>query len=194
MSRRKLSKDDQQVWEKVKESITPLEGRPAAPEIAKRHYFEKSIEDQPLPSEWLIGKPSTPNPRLDKNIRRQIRTQKRMIEKTLDLHGMNQDNAYGALKTALENAAKREMKTLIIVTGKGGKRWTQSEASNIAYRKRADFDQYGGVLKRMVPLWLSSPDLAPFVHSYSEAGKEHGGAGALYVILRRKPSALTRGV
>ncbi|WP_369408052.1 hypothetical protein [Kordiimonas gwangyangensis] len=38
----------------------------------------------------------------------------------------------------------------------------------------------------MVPLWLEGPDLKPFIQSYGTASPDHGGDGALYVILRRR--------
>jgi DNA-nicking Smr family endonuclease len=42
------------------------------------------------------------------------------------------------------------------------------------------------VLKRNVPRWLAEPELAAIVVGYTEAAVRHGGAGALYVQLRRK--------
>ncbi|HEX5866107.1 MAG TPA: Smr/MutS family protein, partial [Beijerinckiaceae bacterium] len=49
-----------------------------------------------------------------------------------------------------------------------------------------------GVLRRVVPHWLRLPDLRPLVVGFEEAAVRHGGAGALYVRLRRArgPSAL----
>jgi DNA-nicking Smr family endonuclease len=41
------------------------------------------------------------------------------------------------------------------------------------------------VLRRSVPLWLSEPDLRAVVLGYTEAATRHGGAGALYVQLRK---------
>ena len=59
----------------------------------------------------------------------------------------------------------------------------------VAYRTRNEFEQHGGVLKRMVPLWLAGPELKPFIHSYGPAAQEHGGDGALYVVLRKQRGA-----
>ena len=42
-----------------------------------------------------------------------------------------------------------------------------------------------GVLKRSVPAWLAEPDLRAVVLSYTQATPRHGGAGALYVQLRK---------
>ncbi len=43
-----------------------------------------------------------------------------------------------------------------------------------------------GVLKREVPLWLGSPEFRPLVIGFEQAAGAHGGAGALYVRVRRK--------
>jgi DNA-nicking Smr family endonuclease len=41
------------------------------------------------------------------------------------------------------------------------------------------------VLRRAVPLWLALPELRPLVIGFEEAASAHGGAGALYVRIRR---------
>ena len=46
-----------------------------------------------------------------------------------------------------------------------------------------------GVLRRLVPHWLREPDLRAVVLGFEEAGRAHGGAGALYVRLRRREVA-----
>ena len=47
-------------------------------------------------------------------------------------------------------------------------------------------DDRRGVLREQVPRWLSSPDLRDLVVGFTEAGRTHGGSGALYVRLRRR--------
>jgi DNA-nicking Smr family endonuclease len=42
-----------------------------------------------------------------------------------------------------------------------------------------------GVLKTAVPRWLKEPALAGIVADMREAHRKHGGAGALYVYLRK---------
>ena len=42
-----------------------------------------------------------------------------------------------------------------------------------------------GVLRRLTPQWLREPDLRSVVLGFEEAGRAHGGSGALYVRLRR---------
>jgi DNA-nicking Smr family endonuclease len=59
-----------------------------------------------------------------------------------------------------------------VVTGKGGP-------------APALFGEERGVLRRMVPHWLRLSELRPLVLGFEEAEQRHGGAGALYVRLRR---------
>ncbi len=181
-----LPPEQTKLWSKVAETITPLKNRPAAPTLPPRRSFFKTIEEMPLPASWGVGTSPDPAPMLDKKDHRRLTQGRLPIDQTLDLHGMNQDQAYAQLKRRVEMAIKHGNRTLLIVTGKGGKRWSQSEDNCVSSRKRADFDQFGGVLKRMVPLWLSSPELSFYIHSYGPAAKEHGGDGALYVRLRRE--------
>jgi len=47
------------------------------------------------------------------------------------------------------------------------------------------FKQWGGVLKRQVPMWLESAELRPLVVGFEAANIGHGGTGALYVLMRR---------
>jgi len=43
----------------------------------------------------------------------------------------------------------------------------------------------GGVLKQAVPRWLAEPELRRHVLAIAAAQPEHGGSGALYLLLRR---------
>ena len=84
----------------------------------------------------------------------------------LDLHGLTQAEAHGALARFLHNAQARDVKIVLVITGKGG-------------------GEGHGVLKRQVPLWLEGPELRSLVVGFEAAGIGHGGAGALYVRVRR---------
>ena len=65
----------------------------------------------------------------------------------------------------------------LVVTGKGG-----AAPHEPAWQER-------GVLRRLVPHWLRLPALRALVLGFEEAGLRHGGAGALYVRLRRSRGA-----
>lgn len=180
-------------WEAVKKTIIPLESRVAPPPSAPvpRGVRYRNTE---LPAEWTQGTNSAgPSPSIDRKLRRKIATGRQEFDRSIDLHGMTQNEAHSVLLRMIEGCIRRGDKTILIVTGKGGRRFRQSgDAVPVAFRTREDFGQHGGVLRRMVPLWLSGPDLKPFIHSFAPAAQEHGGDGALYVVLRSRPSRSSR--
>ena len=65
-------------------------------------------------------------------------------------------------------ARDRGQRMVLVITGKGGPE--------------------GGALKRLVPMWLATAPLAAKIAAAAPARPHHGGAGALYVYLRRKRS------
>ena len=88
--------------------------------------------------------------------------------------GMNQAEAHQALRGFLRHSQASGARLVIVVTGKGG---PLDEAGPWAHER--------GVLRRLTPHWLREPDLREVVLGFEEAGRAHGGSGALYVRLRR---------
>jgi DNA-nicking Smr family endonuclease len=87
------------------------------------------------------------------------------IEQTLDLHGRTQDEAHGALARFLAAARAAGCRCVLVVTGKGlGS---------------------GGTLRHMVPRCLNEGANREHIVAFCPAQARHGGAGALYVLLRR---------
>ena len=89
----------------------------------------------------------------------------------VDLHGLRQAEAHDRLIGFLQRARAAGHGLVLVITGKGG-------AGGALFDER-------GVLRRAVPHWLSRPDLRPLVLGFETAAPQHGGAGALYVRLRR---------
>lgn len=87
-------------------------------------------------------------------------------EARLDLHGMTQAEAHGALRRFVLDRQGRGKRCVLVITGKGS-------------------ITTGGVLRTQVPRWLDTPPLADAVLAYAEAIPPDGGSGALYVLLRR---------
>jgi len=182
-----ISESDQALWQEVTKTIRPLDKRPDAPDVKPRRMSRDRMQDRPLPMEWHAGNSPEPTPRVDRKTRRRISKGQQDVDRSVDLHGLNQDQAFRQLKSVIEGGVRRGDKTILVVTGKGGARFSQTGSDTpIAHRTRADFDQFGGVLKRMLPIWLEGSELKPFIESYGEAAKEHGGEGAFYILLRRR--------
>lgn len=123
----------------------------------------------------------------DHKHRRKLSTGRIKIAARIDLHGMRQHEARGALLHFLNSAHQRGHRWVLVITGKGG-----------AIRSHLDHDTiepedpmrigYGadarGVLRRVVPGWLEEPQFRAIVVSHTAAAPHHGGEGARYVQLR----------
>ncbi len=105
---------------------------------------------------------------LDRRLADRLRRGKLPIDARLDLHGHTQATAHPALVSFVTNAANAGYRCLLIVTGKG------------------PVSQGGGVLRRKVPAWLNLPPCRGLVLAITESQPQHGGTGALYVLLRRR--------
>ena len=110
---------------------------------------------------------------IERNLRRKLSKGKADVDGKLDLHGLTQDEAYNTLVAFIHRAVLHHKSLILIVTGKGGRKLGQSSLYQT------------GILRRMVPIWLSDPTLRNLVIGFEEAAIGHGGAGALYVRLRR---------
>ncbi len=110
---------------------------------------------------------------VDKRSVDRLRRGKLPVEARLDLHGMTQNEAEAALARFLAGAQTAGRRCVLVITGKG------------AAREREMFES-PGVLKRMVPVWLNAPANRALVLAFAAARPQHGGSGALYVLLKRQ--------
>ncbi|MCY4591477.1 MAG: Smr/MutS family protein [Alphaproteobacteria bacterium] len=113
-------------------------------------------------------------PGLDRRSALRLKRGQVSIDATLDLHGMTQARARAELDRFLGKAISRGHRTLLVITGKGDR-----------VRERWNRDDGPGVLRRRVPAWLRDHPQARDILAISNASPAHGGAGALYVVLRR---------
>lgn len=100
------------------------------------------------------------------------------IDARLDLHGLRQVDAERRLRTFLVRARAEGLRTVLIITGKGGARDGEDSFASSDRNER-------GVLRRSVPLWLEAPELRDCVAGIAPAHVRHGGSGALYIHLRK---------
>ena len=160
---RRLTQGEIELWTVVTADVRPMRVRPVAPAPVEP-------PSAPPPAKFIPSPPPPPPARigdLDHRTRAKIKRGRLEVEVKLDLHGMRQDEAQRALNGFLRRAQARGAKVAIVVTGKGLSR------------------EEGGVLRRVVPMWLQAPALRDVVVSFGEAARHHGGEGALYVRIRR---------
>lgn len=96
---------------------------------------------------------------------------------------MRQAEAHSALRSFLHACHRKGHSVVLVITGKGAPAGTKSDLPWGEAMGRSE----RGVLRRNVPQWLAHPELRGIVVSFTEAAIRHGGDGALYVHLRRKP-------
>ena len=167
--KRPLRPEELRVWSVVAGTVHPLPGRatPAAPSPVKG---APEAPARVLPAQAERKAPprgrSAPE-RIEPNRLHRIARERDPIGARLDLHGHDQDRARAMLETFLRRAWDEGYRSVLVITGKGV--------------------QGDGVLRRHAPEWLAAPHLASIVAGISEAHRRHGGAGALYVALKRKP-------
>ena len=117
-----------------------------------------------------------PGTGLDHKTAEKLRKGKMPLEARLDLHGMSQAAARSALQAFILQAHSAGKRCVLVITGKG-----PGEGG-----RRDPLSSGQGVLKRMVPEWLQDGALKPLILKTETARPQHGGEGAIYVLLRRK--------
>jgi len=178
--KRGLTSEEKVLWKAVAKTVSPLPGRAR---LEESEAAEDVREAAPPPSDPLpkLRKPSSlaakapappPLAPLEPKLARTLRRGGE-VDGRLDLHGYRQDEAHSRLIRFLQEHQSRGSRVVLVITGKG--------------RREADVPMFEerGVLKRLVPVWLAEPVLRNIVIGFSEASQAHGGAGALYVRLRR---------
>lgn len=119
---------------------------------------------------------------MDRRSEERFRKGQMSIEGRIDLHGMNQGEARQALRVFILDGYARSLRCVLVITGKGER--PRASARQEAYQMSGGSNQ--GVLKRNVPVWLREEGLEGIVLKTAFAQPQHGGAGALYVLLRRR--------
>ena len=162
--------------------------RPAPPRAAPKRAVKLGdltraprapLPSVPVPVPMLPVQPPSAGPGgpgLDWRERRRVHRGLLPIEARIDLHGLYQAQAHDALVGFLIRARAAGHARVLVVTGKGGASFAGTE-DRLSER---------GVLRRSVPHWLRGPELRGLVLGFEEAARHHGGAGALYVRLRRR--------
>ena len=185
-----LSPVDRDLWRKVTEEARPLAGREAPatpdppPQPAKPAVGSKRIKPTP-------ARPARPAPELapgtvagvDRRTAGRLRRGQMPIEGRLDLHGLTQVEAHRELDAFLARAEAGGKRCLLIITGRGATGGAPRDAPGGATREA------GGVLRRSLPDWLNQPPNRERILAIMPAQPKHGGAGALYVLLKRQRDA-----
>ena len=170
--KRPIRAEELRLWTMVAQTVHPLPGR----------ALPRAETDPPAPPidpnapAARIPPPERPKPRnartpvldpIEPGRKHRIAKEREEIGARIDLHGLTQDRARAALENFIRRNWDEGHRAVLVITGKG---------------LRGD-----GILRRATPEWLAAPVLREMVAGVSEAHRHHGGGGALYVALKRKP-------
>lgn len=187
-----LKDDDLALWRHVTRDTRPLAGRPPPPSARRETPAKPAAPpgpEKPAAKPRTAAKPPAAPPQekqtklpeltkgavagVDKRTVDRLRRGRLPVEGRLDLHGLSQSAAERSLAAFLAKSQERGHRCVLVITGKGGER-------------REDGFERTGVLRRMVPHWLNRPPNRARVLAFDEARAQHGGGGALYVLLKKK--------
>src|SRR5207249_10926062 len=129
-------------------AIAPFRPGAAAPPEEVPEPFAAPAEAVPAAApQKPREKPVPPPTSLDRRLRQRLARGRAGIDARIDLHGLTQAEAHGALVRFLRTRRAEGARIVLVITGKG---------------LRGSDDQRG-VLRRQVPLWLRSPGLREMV-------------------------------
>ena len=181
MAKRRVTPDELELWRHVAQTVHPIRSkrRPARHKEDAPSPPPAKVKPAKAASSALPAKPQPPVPPkphalthglsygIDRRQAERFRKGKLTIEGKIDLHGRTQQDAHDDLLAFLKRAHAAGKRTLLVVTGKG---MTTAKT---------------GVLRQAVPRWLNEPAFRALVLAFDYAEPQHGGEGALYVLVKR---------
>jgi DNA-nicking Smr family endonuclease len=183
MAKRRVTPEELELWRHVAQTVRPIKSkrRAAQPkEEAPSAPAPKAKMARQAALAAPAAKPKAPAPAkphelthglshgIDRRQAERFRKGKLPIEGKIDLHGRTQQDAHDDLLAFLKRAHASGKRTVLVVTGKG------MTGSKI------------GILRQAVPRWLNEPAFRSLVLAFDYAEPQHGGEGALYVLLKRE--------
>ena len=180
---RRLSAEERALWARVAATVTPLEGRSEQVQLDRHpgggrdlmRVATSAMSSDPglRRDDGRRKQVAPPSDTLDGGWDRRLRRGIVQPDRTIDLHGHTLATAHGALDHALARAVAEDVRVLLVVTGKP---------------PRPD-NRGRGLIRASIGDWLGTSHYRDRIAAFRNAHPRHGGAGALYVILRRKRGA-----
>lgn len=172
--------DPSGLWQDVTKDLKPLKPKPeketASPPALK--ISPKRAESRavlcPLPQQ--SGRHG-----LDRRSKERLKKGEIPIEARLDLHGLTRAAAHSQLVRFLKECYASSLRCVLVITGKG--RSSQQKDETIPSQTPSR-----GVLHQSLDLWLENPELSGIILGTAAARPQHGGDGAVYILLRRDRS------
>ncbi|MEZ5830603.1 MAG: Smr/MutS family protein [Dongiaceae bacterium] len=182
MAKRRVTPDELELWRHVAQTVRPIKSKrrpvkseePTPPVPPVKPQTAKSAKPAVAPAKPAPPAPAKPHALthgtshgIDRRQAARFRKGKLPIEGKIDLHGRTQQDAHDDLLAFLKRAHAAGKRTVLVVTGKG---MTTAKT---------------GILRQAVPRWLNEPAFRSLVLAFDYAEPQHGGEGALYVLMKR---------
>jgi DNA-nicking Smr family endonuclease len=189
LTRRLPSEAEKALWRAAMQDVRPLKKKPAHKPGAKPPALPEfkpatakpAARPKPKPAAAPppAPRPASPLPELahgqamglDRRSADRLRRGRLVIDGRLDLHGLTQAVAAQRLAEFIAGGHAAGKRCLLVITGKGLARGG------------------AGVLREQVPRWLNQAPNRAHVLAFTYAQPQHGGMGALYVLLKRRREA-----
>lgn len=185
---RRLAPDEQALWAKVVESVRPMhpsqpsltfspagrgqgEGERAPASVEPKRKPASARPAQPIVPKAEGPKRPTPGTTLDASWDRRLARGAVAPDMTIDLHDHDLSGAYSLLDTRLEQAIGMGARLVLLITGRPPK---------------GEPPILRGRIRHAVGDWLHASRHAGSIAAVRGAHPRHGGAGALYIVLRRR--------
>ena len=172
-----LSAEEIALWERVTAEVRAFHARPArarpvdATEPVPVAAAPKTMRIAPVRAVPTAPARPRPGTTLDGSWDRKLARGEAQPDVTIDLHGHNLSTAYDALDRGLAQATTSGARLVLLVTGK-----PPTSAAPPVRR---------GAIRAAVGDWLHASRHAGNIAAIRNAAPRHGGAGALYIVLRR---------
>jgi DNA-nicking Smr family endonuclease len=172
--RRAARAEDRDLWRRAMHDVAPLRERPTPPPGPPEKPPVPAAPPRLVVTPAPPGSPSLPPldrfAGIDRARSERLKRGKLAIEARLDLHGMTQDEAHRAVAGFVGGSRAAGLRCVLLITGRGA--------------------VGGGILRQAVPRWLDEPGLRRHLLAITPAQPRDGGAGALYLLLRRSEAVL----
>ena len=171
---RSLAPDEAELWARVTATIRPLSREPLDPPIAAQPQGPAPVA--PAAKIPPVQPQQRPKPRphaeatLDSTWDKKLRSGSIAPDRILDLHGRNLGQAWRAIDAGLESAIANGERLLLLVTGHARPGAPPVER---------------GKIRAAVHDWLAASRHSGRIAAVRGAHPRHGGAGSLYIILRK---------
>ena len=185
MAERRLTADEAALWRRVMATVRPV--RAAQAKAILPTPGDAARQSAPTPTPMVkptktaraaikpaAAPPARPKPgvTLDGSWDKKLATGIVSPDSAIDLHGHTLESAYHVLDTGLDQAIRRRDRVLLLITGKPP-------------RPESERPHARGRIRDAVGDWLAASRHAAQIAAVRPAHPRHGGAGALYIVLRR---------